>query len=819
MVGEFRLLSRLGSGGMGTVFLASSPAGRMVAVKIVHPQLASDATFVSRFRAEAAAARMVSGLYTAPVVADGVDTGRLWLATAFVPGPSLADMVARRGPLPVAAVWRLAAGLAEALGAIHAAGLVHRDLKPENVLLALDGPRVIDFGISRALGDARLTGAGMVMGTPAYMPPEHVQGQATGPAGDVFSLGCVLAFAASGTSPFATQSAATAAVFYRVVHAQPNLETVPAGLRELIEACLAKDPAQRPGPGQIAALSSGRTPELTLSPDAFWPPGVAWVIRSQQEAVAAQIAALQGGLPQAPARAPDGAGDMVRLGPGAAGPDSRAEAAQVPASAPAGPDTGSADAAPSGDRGGSGQSAASGGGSAPSSPAPGGPAPGGPAPGGSAAGATSVPATTGIAATDSGPQEAGTPKVSRRRLLIGAGAAGVAVIGGLAGWALSQGSAPSAGHSASGSAAGRAGSRGRPATGHRSKTAQPGRDVTPSPGSSGAAGQHQAGADAGPGQQVWAFPTGGSVSANPAVVAGVVYVGSQDGYLYTVNSATGALAWRHLASGLSAAPTVTAGNVCIADTAGTFYAINADTGGLTWQVAVMSAPDFMQGWAITGGSVMVPTTSGAIQVYDAANGKKGTSYTTSAGFSWAVDTDGGFIYALDLDGTLHAIGKNGDKVLSTALPDMPPGTGLAAIGVSVYLADTGGTLYSVDGSTGGVNWAFQAEHGLGSIPVYADGHVYFSDIGGVVYAVAVGDANKLWSYSTAVGSGAVGPAVAGGQVYFCTTDSVLSLDAATGEPVWSFSAPGNASFICTPAVADGIVYAGCQDNNLYAIRA
>src|SRR5215469_11743598 len=147
-VGEFRLLARLGSGGMGQVFLASSLAGRIVAVKVIHRELCGDADFIQRFRNEAEAAARVSGWYTAPVVAVGVNDNPPWLATAFVPGPSLEDIVTRCGPLPLPAVWRLAAGLAEALRAIHATGLVHRDLKPANVLLALDGPRVIDFGIS-----------------------------------------------------------------------------------------------------------------------------------------------------------------------------------------------------------------------------------------------------------------------------------------------------------------------------------------------------------------------------------------------------------------------------------------------------------------------------------------------------------------------------------------------------------------------------------------------------------------------------------------------------------------------------------------------
>src|SRR5580693_4510184 len=227
-IGEFRLRARLGAGGMGQVFLATSPGGRMVAVKVIHPELARDSEFVRRFRGEVEAARRVSGMYTAPVVAAGVEERPPWLATAFVPGPSLADIVSRYGPLPVPALWRLAAGLADALRAIHAAGLVHRDLKPANVLLASDGPRVIDFGISRAVTDSRLTATGAIIGTLNYMSPEQVQALETGPASDVFSLGSVLAFAATGADPFrVAPGTPSAAVMFRIVHGEPDLGAVP----------------------------------------------------------------------------------------------------------------------------------------------------------------------------------------------------------------------------------------------------------------------------------------------------------------------------------------------------------------------------------------------------------------------------------------------------------------------------------------------------------------------------------------------------------------------------------------------------------------
>ena len=210
---------------MGQVFLGFSPAGRPVAVKVVHAELARDRAFLHRFRREVMAARKVSGAYTAPVV-DAGDGDLPWLVTTLVAGPSLADTLEQHGPLPEISVWRLAAGLAEALAEVHAQGLVHRDLKPSNVLLAIDGPRLIDFGISRALDGTVLTGTGMVVGTPAFMSPEQASGTPAGPASDVFSYGGVLTFAATGSGPFGDGN--PVAMIYRVVHDEPTLAACPA---------------------------------------------------------------------------------------------------------------------------------------------------------------------------------------------------------------------------------------------------------------------------------------------------------------------------------------------------------------------------------------------------------------------------------------------------------------------------------------------------------------------------------------------------------------------------------------------------------------
>ena len=280
VIGEYRLRAQLGAGGMGRVYLGLSPAGRAVAVKVVNPDLAGNAEFLHRFGQEVAAARAVSGIYTAPVVASGLNESPPWLATAFVPGPSLDQVVSEHGPLPEPALWPLLAGLTEALAAIHACGVVHRDLKPANVLLATDGPRVIDFGISRATDGTVLTAAGVVFGTPGFMSPEQAEGKPAGPASDIFALGCVITYAATGAGPFGTGTAA--AVLYRVVHAEAALDGVPPALREILSGCLAKDPGARPTPAALAAAVAGRDHGTGPSAVAFWPRPVANIIGAYQ---------------------------------------------------------------------------------------------------------------------------------------------------------------------------------------------------------------------------------------------------------------------------------------------------------------------------------------------------------------------------------------------------------------------------------------------------------------------------------------------------------------------------------------------------------
>ncbi|MCP2340721.1 WD40 repeat domain-containing serine/threonine protein kinase [Actinomadura rupiterrae] len=266
-IGPYRLESRLGSGGMGRVFLGVSPGGRQVAVKVIEAGHAEDPRFRRRFAREINAARKVGGFHTAQVVDADPDAPEPWLATAFIPGPSLREVVATRGPLGRDDLRALAAGLAEGLTAIHAHGLVHRDLKPENVIMAADGPRIIDFGVARAADATSLTSAGVVVGTYAFMAPEQVLAGPPEPASDVFSYGCLLAFAAAGVGPFDADT--IPAIVHRVLNDVPELEAVPDVLRTLVSVCLAKDPAARPTVQQVLAHltdpNSGALPTPSLA--------------------------------------------------------------------------------------------------------------------------------------------------------------------------------------------------------------------------------------------------------------------------------------------------------------------------------------------------------------------------------------------------------------------------------------------------------------------------------------------------------------------------------------------------------------------------
>ncbi|MFI6944877.1 serine/threonine-protein kinase [Streptomyces sp. NPDC050422] len=268
-IGPYLLLGRLGAGGMGRVYLARSEGGRTVAVKVVHPEHVADPQFRARFRREVDAARRVGERYTAPVLDAAPDAEYPWVATGYVPGLSLEQVVRGHGALPAASVLALADGLLRALKDIHSAGIVHRDLKPSNVMVTVEGPKVIDFGIARAVEtsvDSLLTSTGMVIGSPGFMAPEQIRGESAGPKSDVFTLGCVLTYAATGMLPFGNGVSNQHAVMYHIVEAEPAIEQVrDEGLRALIARLLTKSTAERPSVDVLLAERGGDAPAMAAS--------------------------------------------------------------------------------------------------------------------------------------------------------------------------------------------------------------------------------------------------------------------------------------------------------------------------------------------------------------------------------------------------------------------------------------------------------------------------------------------------------------------------------------------------------------------------
>ncbi|MDQ0935146.1 serine/threonine-protein kinase [Streptomyces turgidiscabies] len=533
-VGRYRIVARLGAGGMGRVYLGRSPGGRAVAVKVVRSELAEDGEFRRRFAREVAAARRVNGVFTAGVVDADPDGSPAWLATAYVPGVALGDAVTAHGPWPQGPVLALGAGLAEALEAIHAADVVHRDLKPSNILLAADGPRVIDFGISVAHEASALTRTGMVVGTPGFMSPEQLTGKPIGPASDVFSLGAVLAFTATGSGPFGTGSGH--ALSFRVVYEEPDLQQLPPVLRSVVARCLAKRPDRRP---TVATLLEQLAEAAAEEAGAGEEAGAAEEAEAAGEAAAGEAVThtpTQPGWLPAPVAATLHSRTTTH---GPTVPPAPAPARQpdptpvlAPASAPALTETPEAETPEAEPSPKSPEAAVTGG---------------------------------GPAAPPAGP--------TRRRALRGLGGAAIAGLG-FAGWKLGDGDSSAKEPEAL------PGSSRRPSASPTPTPAAPsgverwrfatGGLVYASP--TVADGVVYIGSDTDDlyaldtetGVLRWTFTTGADVSSKPTVADGTVYLGSQDSNLYAVDVGTGKQRWKFLTGkNESSSPTVVDGLVYV----------------------------------------------------------------------------------------------------------------------------------------------------------------------------------------------------------------------------------------------------------------
>jgi serine/threonine protein kinase/outer membrane protein assembly factor BamB len=799
VIGEFRLHARLGAGGMGRVFLGSSPGGRAVAVKVVHPHLARDTAFTGRFRREVAAALVVNGGYAAPVIAAGPDDDPPWLATAYVPGPSLQEAVTATGPLPEEAVLKLTAGLAEALRVIHRCGLVHRDLKPSNVLLAADGPRVIDFGIARALDGTVLTSAESLLGTPSFMSPEQAQSQPAGPASDVFSLGGVAYFAATGSNPFGTGHPAV--MLYRIVHTEPDLEQLPPGLRDLTAACLAKDAAQRPTPAELAAALAGVIPPGD-SPAAFWPAPVARIIGAHQ-------AGLSEGPPTAPPPAVPWNGAPSNGAPSNGAPSNGAlshgalshgapptqASVPVPATPPSTvvqmpPDTHAPFGRP--DPPGSWEPVT------PRMPlavqAPAGL--GGPGLGGTGLGETGL-GGGGLGETGLGGGGPAAPPMGRRRAL--AALAGMAA-GGLAvaGWEATR---P---HKKKAPATNLAGGRTpKPRTPAGTKVwsftaGNPVQAIAVGGGTvfAGTTGNKVYALDAATGRQLWQRSTTRQFNDTMAVAGKAVYIADAlDGGTYALDAATGRQLW----SVPTQAPLglVVFGDVLYlgtpakSRTTGGVSALSTKTGGLLWNAEFGPVSDVTGGLAVADGTVYATSSNGEISAYDAASGVK----------RWRISGKK-LIFGgppLVADGVIYACGTADSDIKTTALyavraathgqlwqqpmgvSQFPPGMTIA--GDVIFAAFTRssqpsspGDLNAMNAATGKPLWKVKVASGAYPAPVVAGGVVYSGSNNGVLTAWQADTGNKLWSFSADDGMGTA-IEMAGGNLYFGAGKRIYAVSA------------------------------------------
>jgi len=704
-VGNYRLTGVLGSGGMGRVYLALSPSGRRVAIKVIRPDLVQEPRIRARFAREVAASRAVSGFFAAGVIDADVDSDPPWLATAFVPGPSLNAAVRDAGPLPVGSVRALGAALAEALSAVHAAGLIHRDLKPANVLLAPDGPRVIDFGISALADSGTLTHAGAVMGSPGYMSPEQISGQPVGTPTDVFALGAVLTFAVTGTGPFGVGSLPE--MLYRAVHSMPDLSLVPDELRPLLTSCLHKDAARRPDLDAILReLTGGQVAADMFPPD--WLPA----------------ALLKSPIPTGPV-------PSVPLGPTPTPPGTTP--VPVSMSLDEGSDTTRQQAVLSTPPGLTGVTVR---------PAPediglstGGGSPGGPA---------VVPAR----------------RVSRR-LLLGAGALGVgAAAAGTTAWLLSDdggGTPARAGtlrwrFATTGTVLSRprvagalvyAGSNDgtlyavHADTGKRVWAYTTGGAIGSAPLALGGVvylggdDGHLYAFDATSGKVRWTFQTGGIVHS-PVGGGGLVYVGSADAHLYAVDVATRQARWTFKAGNDTHSPVLDSQSVYVGSSDTNLYARDAFTGDRRWEFPTGGAVSGMP--AVMSRTVYFGSTDNTLYAVNTVSGDLSWTFAGTTVGAGPVIADG-TVYVGGAGNRLYALRATDGAKLWAFRAAGDVGAPFVSGGI-VYVGSGDSFLYAVDAATGALRWKFAASSGVHAVTV-ADGTAYFGTDDNTLYAVRV----------------------------------------------------------------------------------
>ncbi|MFE6976445.1 PQQ-binding-like beta-propeller repeat protein [Streptomyces sp. NPDC057682] len=767
-IGPFEVLGRLGAGGMGLVYLARSASGRRVAIKTVRTELAEDQLFRVRFTREVEAARAVSGFYTAAVVDADPRAAVPWLATAYVPAPSLEEIVNECGPMPTQAVRWLAAGIAEALQSIHGAKLVHRDMKPSNVLVVEDGPRVIDFGIASGVSNTRLTMTNVAVGTPAYMSPEQARDSrsVTG-ASDIFSLGSTLVFAATGHAPF--HGANPVETVFMLLREGPDLAGLPEDLRPLIESCMQMDAALRPTPAELQAqlaphlFASGGDDSGTAS---AWLPAEATAMIEQRRgggrAPAARPApaappqrsadwdnAWRPGenppppppaVPPAPAPVPDAGGPVrlqgaaVPIGPGPRAQDVRASA-------------GAAEAGPATDwvR---------------------------PPAGMNGAAATHAPVPAPAPAPEPGPAAPDRWRPWRFRMSNDVWGTPV-VVGDLLYVTSFEVHALDTGN-------------GR----RQFKT----RDVA------------------------WAMAVdGGSIHA------------SDGPSLYALDATSGAERWRVQCEAWVYALRAERGTVVTATRGGGVQAWEAATGERLWEITGAQT-DFETaeaGPALHDGTVYL-WQDARLRAVDARTGTERWSYpvgdaascggvpvrVTPAADGYAYIAAGTRVLAVDIAAG-HVRWHFEAPAVFLSPPAFAPGP--AVTGGGVYLADYLGTVYALDASTGKDRWRIATESRQSIEPVLVEaGNVHVGS-GSALYTLDAVTGTPKWRF--AAGGEVVGaPVVADGRVHFGSADHVLyTLDAAGGQLRWKLATGGEITG--SPVAQGGVVYACSKDRCVYALDA
>ncbi|MEU3835906.1 PQQ-binding-like beta-propeller repeat protein [Streptomyces microflavus] len=773
-IGPFEVLGRLGAGGMGLVYLARSASGRRVAIKTVRTELAEDQLFRVRFTREVEAARAVSGFYTAAVVDADPRAAVPWLATAYVPAPSLEEIVNECGPMPTQAVRWLAAGIAEALQSIHGAGLVHRDMKPSNVLVVEDGPRVIDFGIASGVSNTRLTMTNVAVGTPAYMSPEQARDSrsVTG-ASDVFSLGSTLVFAATGHAPF--HGANPVETVFMLLREGPDTEGLPDDLRPLIESCMQMDPTQRPSPADLQAqlaphlFASGSDDSGTAS--AWLPsPATAMIERRRGGGRTAPPAAPSAPPPRPPQppRAPDRAPDR--------GPDWRSggdlRSPSPLSSSPPAPDSGPVHL-------------------------PGAKAPIGPGPRageGRGAAAAHPAAATGWVRPPAG--------------LNGSDPASTAPVP-------APGPAPDASPAAP--------DRWRPWRFRMSN------DVWGTPVVSGdllyVTSFEIHALDVGNGRRQ--FKTR-DVAWAMAVEGGRIHA-SDGPSLYALDAASGAEQWRVRTDAWVYALKADRGTVLTATRGGGVQGWEASNGDKLWEITgVQSDFETVEAAPVIHDGTVYVWQDARLRALDARTGLERWSYPIGDAASCGgvpvrvTPAPDGYVYVAAGTRVLAVENVSGRvrwHFESPAVFLSPPAfaQGPAVTGGGVYLADYLGTVYALDATTGKDRWRIATEARASVEPVLvAVGNVHVGS-GSALYTLDAVTGTPKWRF--AAGGDVVGsPVVADGRVHFGSADHVLyTLDAAGGQLRWKLATGGEITG--SPVAQAGVVYACSKDRCVYALDA